>query len=107
MDSSLNSVRMLLRQHYPTVASETTMSPKRERATSEESLSESEEQEEISDRGAAEKEEEKRGEEDERDEPSSSTCTSSAVTVPQAVSQALDFLQPFLDDIHSEHSSKV
>ena len=33
--------------------------------------------------------------------------TAAALTVHQAATQALDFLQPFLEELHSEHVSKV
>lgn len=96
VDSSLNSVRILLNQHYPTVASVIEESPTTEQTTSEE---DTEEQKETIDRT------ETKEEESARDESSSSELA--AVTVHQAASQTLDFLQPFLDELHSEHLSKV
>ena len=105
MDSSLNSVRNLLRRHYPTVDSEKTTVPRTTRTVTEKQTldekEESDEDAEISHQvGGATAEDEK-----ERDEHIKDGET--AVTVLQAASRTLDFLQLFLEKIHSEHMSKV
>ena len=107
VDSSLNSIRSLLYHHYPTIDSEQAKTLKKkanqreeQRSSDGESDQEDMETNDSTDIAPAEGE---RGEE--------SIMGDSAavvVTVHQAVTQTLDFLKPFLEELHSEHSpSKV
>ena len=108
MDSSLNSVRGLLHQHYPKVDSDKTTSQRTTRTEAEgQALDENGESDEDAEvcthiGGATAKDKKERDEHEMDDE-----TVTAAVTVHQAASQTLDFLQPFLEEIHTEHMSMV
>lgn len=108
VDSSLNSVRILLHQHYPNVASETEVSPSKtqnieHRPNDNESDEENMETGQTSD-GATAGGEKERAEDSMQVDVSSST---QEMAVHEAASETLDFLQPFLEQLHTEHISKV
>lgn len=110
IDSSLNSIRSLLCRHYPTIDSEPAKLPRKKASQGEEQRSSDHEsdQEEIETNNSvdiAPDEGERGGEESMTD---LGEVVEAVVTVHQAATQALDFLNPFLEELHSEHSpSKV
>ena len=102
VDSSLSSVRSLLHQHYPAVGSEQAKSSKirkahqREEQISNDGESDQEGIMEISD--SADTVTAERGE---------SAMDESSMTVHQVATLILDFLKPFLEELHMEHMSMV
>ena len=102
IDSSLNSIRSLLCHHYPTIDSEQAKFP-RKTATQREGQRSSDcesDQEDVETSDVAPDEGEREEGEGITDE---SAAVVETVTVHQAAAQTLDFLEPFLEELHSEH----
>lgn len=107
IDSSLNSIRSLLYHHYPTVDSEQANSPRKKASQGEEQgssdhESDQEEMETNNSVSIAPDEGEREGGESMTDLGES---VEAVVTVHQAATQTLDFLNPFLEELHSKYSS--
>ena len=102
VDSSLSSVRILLHQHYPSIPSEQTNSPMKERGQSKEQRHVDDEKDRDEDTSDSPVESER-----EEDKSTASESSKAEVTAHEAVSHTVNFLQPFLEEIHSENMSKV
>ena len=103
IDSSLDSIRSLLCHHYPTVDSEQAKSPRKKASQGEEQGSSDQEEMEMSNSvSIAPDEGEREGEGSISDLHES---VEAVVTVHQAATQTLDFLNPFLEELHSKYSS--
>ena len=109
VNSSLNSVRNLLHQHYPKIAPEQAqLSEKfKTHGCQDEGQSSSDDESdsgvmEIGDSGS-DSAPSKGG----REVGQTVTDESPTITVHQAATKTLDFLKPFLDELHSEHTLKV
>ena len=107
IDSSLNSIRSLLYHHYPTIESEQAKSPRKKASQGEElgsSDHESDQEEmEMSNSVSIAPEEGKR--EGEGSISDLHESVEAVVTVHQAATQTVDFLNPFLEELHSKYSS--
>ena len=104
IDSSLNSIRNLLYHHYPTVDSEQAKSPRKKASQGEEQgssdhESDQEEMETNNSVSVAPDEGEREG------MTNLGRSVEAVVTVHQAATQTLDFLNPFLEELHSKYSS--
>ena len=111
VDSSLNSIRNLLNQHYPLIGSEqVSSSQKKTKADQRDGQRSSNDEGDQEDMETSASAADIVAPEDERNEGENVADKSSVtavVTVHKAATQTLDFLTPFLEELHSKHTSKV